>query len=132
MVETALVLATMVGMLIFILDMGRILLLQQWVGERARVTARVASVSNWSSTNIANYLVYNSTTAPDGGGAGYMGLKTSQVSSSFLGTAGAPDYRLQVKVSGVPVLTFIPYMANTYTLAPIIATMPAESLGATN
>jgi Flp pilus assembly protein TadG len=132
MLETALVMTTLVGMLVFIMDMGRLLLIQQWVGERARATARAASVNNWNSTQAANYLVYNTTTAPNGGGAGYLGLLTSQVSYTFLGSSNSPDYRLQVKVSGVPVLTFIPYMANTYTLAPIIATMPAESLGATN
>lgn len=132
MLETALVLTVLVAMIIFVMDMGRYLLIQQWVGERARATARTASVNNWTSTQVANYLVYNNTTAPDGGGAGYLGLKTSQVSFAFLGTAGAPDYRLQVKVTGVPVLSWIPYMANSYTLAPIVATMPAESLGATN
>jgi Flp pilus assembly protein TadG len=134
MLETALVLTTLIAMIIFVVDMGRLLMVQQYIGERARVTARTAAVNTWSSssTSIANYLVYNSTTAPDGGGPGYLGLKTSQVSSTFLGTAGTPDYRLRVKVTGVPVLTWIPYMANSYTLAPIVATSPAESLGATN
>ena len=108
------------------------LLIQEWVGERTRATARAAAVNNWTSTQIANYLVYNNTTAPSGGGAGYLGLLTSQVSSSFLGSSSSPDYRLQVKVSGVPVLTFIPYMAKTYTLRPVVATMPTESLGSTN
>jgi hypothetical protein len=61
-----------------------------------------------------------------------MGLLTSQVTYQTLGTAGTPDYRIQVKVSGVPALTWIPYISGTYTLAPIIATMPAQSLGATN
>jgi hypothetical protein len=132
MVETALVLTTLVCMIVFVVDMGRLLLIQQWVGERTRATARAASVNNWTATQIANYLVYNSTTAPNGGGAGYLGLLTSQVTSSFLGSSGSPEYRLQVKVTGVPVLTFIPYMAGTYTLAPIVATMPTESLGSTN
>jgi hypothetical protein len=134
MLETALVLTAMVAMVIFVMDMGRVLLIQQWVGERARATARTATVNTWysDSTSIANFLVYNSTTAPSGGGPGYLGLQTSQVSSSLLGTVGTPDYRLQVKVTGVPVLTWIPYMPHTYTLAPIVATMPAESLGVTN
>ena len=132
MVETVLVLLTVMGMTIFIMDMGRILLVQQYTSERARVTVRQAVVNNWTATQAQNYLVYNSTTAPNGGGAGYMGLLTSQVTYQTLGTAGTPDYRLQVKVSGVPALTWIPYISGTYTLAPIIATMPAQSLGATN
>ncbi len=132
MLETALVITTLVSMLVFTLDMGRLLLVQQWVGERTRATARAASVNNWTSTQIANYLVYNNTTAPNGGGAGYLGLLTSQVNSTFLGSSSSPDYRLQVTVSGVPVMTFIPYMAKTYTLRPVTVTMPTESLGATN
>jgi hypothetical protein len=132
MVETALVLMTVIGMIIFIMDIGRILLIQQFISERARNTVRSAVVNNWDATDTKNYLVYNNTTAPDGGGAGYMGLQTTQVSYQTLGTLGQPDYRLQVKVTGVPVLTWIPYIASSYTLAPITATAPAQSLGATN
>jgi Flp pilus assembly protein TadG len=132
MLETALVLLTLLFMIIFIMDMGRILLMQQYITERARATVRSAVVNNWDATATKNYLVYNSTTAPNGGGAGFMGLQTTQVSYQTLGTAGAPDYRLQVKVSNVPALVFIPYIAGTYTLAPIVATLPAQSLGSTN
>jgi hypothetical protein len=126
------IMLTLFGMLIGIMDMGRILLMQEYLTERARTTVRKAVVNNWTAAETQNYLVYNSTTAPTGGGAGYLGLLTSQVSYQALGPAGAADYRLQVKVSGVPVLTWIPYIAGTYTLAPIIATMPAQSLGATS
>ncbi len=132
MLETALVLLTVIGMLIFIMDMGRIMLLQQFIGERTRVTVRNAVVNSWTATQTANYLVYNNTTAPTDGGTGYLGLLTSQVSYNALGTSGTPDYRLQVKVTGVPVWTWIPYIAGMYTLAPIVATMPAQVLGATN
>jgi Flp pilus assembly protein TadG len=132
LLETALVLLTLLSMIIFIMDMGRILLMQQFLSERVRATVRNAVVNNWDATATSNYLVYNSTTAPTGGGPGYMGLLTSQVSYQTLGTSGNPDYRVQVKVSGVPALTWIPYMAGKYTLAPTTATMPAQSLGATN
>jgi hypothetical protein len=87
-------------------------------------------VNNWTATAAKNYLVYNSTAG--GSGAGFMGLQTSQVSYQTLGTLGQPDYRLQVKVSNVPALVLTPFIAGTYTLAPIVATMPAQSLGATN
>ena len=46
MVETVLVLLTVMGMTIFIMDMGRILLVQQYTSERARVTVRKAVVNN--------------------------------------------------------------------------------------
>ena len=134
MVETALVLLTMLSMIIFIMDMGRMLLLQQFIAERARTAARSAVVNNWDSTAVANFLCYNSTTAPSGGPTtpGYLGLLPSQVRYQALGKAGTPDYRLQVVVSGVPMLTWIPYISGRYTAAPITATMPAQSLGATN
>jgi hypothetical protein len=131
-VESALVLLTLMAMILFIMDMGRILLMQEYIAERTRLTVRNAVVNNWTATATKNFLVYNSTTAPNGGGAGVLGLLTSQVSYQALGTAGTPDYRLQVKVSGVPATTFIPFMAGNYTLAPVVATMPAQSLGASD
>jgi Flp pilus assembly protein TadG len=134
-VETALVLLTLVSMIIFIMDMGRLLLTEQFVTERARTTVRAAAVNNWTSTSAANYLVYNSTTAPaqvNGVSApGYMGLLPSQVTYTTLGTAGTPDYRLQVKVSGIPVFSWIPHIAGQYTAPPVTATTPAQSMGAT-
>ena len=132
MVESALVLLTFLCMILFIMDMGRILLVQQFVCERVRTTVRNAVVNSWDATTAKNFLVYNKTNAPDGGGPGYLGLLTSQVSYQTLGTQGQSDYRLQVKVSGVPAIAWIPYMAGTYTLAPITATALAQSLGATN
>jgi Flp pilus assembly protein TadG len=131
-VESALVFLTLMGMIIFIMDMGRMLLVQQFITERVRSTARQAAVNNWTATQVQNYVVYNSITAPNGGGPGYLGLLTSQVSYTTLNAAGTPDYSLQVMVSGVPVFTWIPYMAGKYTAPPIFATMPAQSLGAVN
>jgi Flp pilus assembly protein TadG len=127
--ETALVALTLISMILFIMEMGRILLMQQFIGERARATARAAVVNGWTAPQAQNYLVYNNTS---GNGAGYLGLLPSQVSYATLGTSGTADYRVQVKVSGVPVFTWIPYIARQYTLAPIVATMPAQSFGATN
>ena len=131
MVESALILLTILGMVLFIMDMGRILLIQQYISERARSTVRGAVVNNWTATATKNYLVYNSITAPNGGVPGFLGLLPSQVTYQTLGVLGNPDYRLQVKVSGVPAVTWIPGISGTYTLAPITATMPAQSLGAT-
>jgi Flp pilus assembly protein TadG len=132
MVESALILLTLVSMILFILDMGRILMMQQYLTERARATVRKAVVNNWDAAATKNYLVYGSTTAPDGAAYGLLGLQTSQVTYSSLGTAGTPDARLQIKVAGVPVVTWIPFISGSYTLPPITATMPAQSLGATN
>jgi Flp pilus assembly protein TadG len=130
--ESALVLLTMLGMVLFIMDMGRFLLIQQFITERTRATVRSAVVNNWTATATQNYLVYNSTTAPNGGGAGFLGLQTSNVTYQTLGTSGTPDYMIQVKVSGVQATTWLPYISKAYTLGPITFAMPAQSLGATN
>ncbi len=132
MIETALVLLTLLGMIIFIMDMGRILLMQQFITERARETVRSAVVNSWTAAQAQNFLVYNSTTAPTGGGSGYLGLTTSEVSYSTVGTSGAADYRMQVTVSNVPAFLWIPYIAGKYTLPPITATMVTQSMGSTN
>jgi len=133
--ESALVLLALTAMIIFVMDIGRLMLIQQFITERAQATVRAAAVNNWDAGTVANYLVYNSTTAPSGLGtppSGYLGLQTSQVSYAALGTAGTPDYRLQVKVSGVALFTWVPGMAGQYTAAPVVVTMPAQSLGAPN
>jgi len=132
LVESALVLIALVSMIIFVMEFGRILLLQQYITQRAAMTARKGAVSNWTSAMAANYLCFENTTAPNGATAGFLGLKPSQVTYQLLGMAGKPDYRVQVKVTGVPVLTVVPGMAGTYTLAPVTATAPAQSLGAAN
>ena len=129
-------LLTLISMIFFVFDMGRMLMTQQFIAERARVTARMAAVNSWDSGSVANYLCYNSTTAPakvNGASApGYLGLVPSNVSYSILGTSGTADYRLKVTVHGVQMLTWIPQMAGTFTAPTVTATAPAQSLGATN
>lgn len=134
-VETALILTTAISMILFIVDMGRILLWQQFIAERARVGARNAVVNSWDSTAVKNYVVYGNTTAPDsqnGTPAGYLGLLPSQVTLTKVADSGIGDGRYQVKVSGVPIVTWIPYMSGQYTLPAVTATMPVQSQGATN
>jgi len=132
LVETALVFTAALSMIVFIVDMGRILLTQQYISERAQAAVRSAVVNNWDSTSVKNYVVFGSTTAPDGGGAGLMGLTTSEVSFTSIADSGIGDARYQVTVSGVPLLTWIPYMAGRYTAPTVIATAPVQSQGATN
>jgi Flp pilus assembly protein TadG len=134
LVESALVLITLLCMMIFIMDMGRLLMMQQFCVERARAAVRSAVVNNWDSAKTANFACYNSIAAPGGNTStpGLLGLLPSQVTFQSLGTAGASDHRFQVTIQGVPMYTWIPYMAGKYTAAPAIATLPAQSLGATN
>jgi len=132
MLETALVLMTVLGMILFIMDMGRILLIEQFITERARDGVRKAVVNNWSQTAVQNYVVYGSTTAPSGGGAGFLGLTTSNVAFTSVADSGIGDARYQVTVSGVQFPIFIPYISGNYTAPTITATAPTQSLGATN
>ncbi len=132
MLETALVLLTVLAMILFIMDMGRILLLQQFITERAREGVRYSVVNNWTQTDLQNYVVYGNTTAPQGGGPGFLGLRTSQVTLSTVADSGIGDARNQVSVSGFTFPVFIPYLAGTYTAPTITVTAPTQSLGATN
>jgi hypothetical protein len=129
MVETVLILLLVLGMVIFVLDMGRLLLVQQFLTERSRATVRVAVVNNWSQTDVRNYFCFNSTSAPAGSNdttLGLLGIQPSQVSYDTTTMSCC----VSVKVSGVKALLFIPQMAGTYTLAPITVSYPKQSMGA--
>jgi Flp pilus assembly protein TadG len=141
LVETALVLTTLLGMIVFIVDMGRILLIQQFIGERARVGVRSAVVNNWDASQVANYVVYGSPgSAQNSVGndqsntqqPGFLGLLPSQVTFTSYPDSGIGDARYQVTVQGVPLFTWIPFMAGQYNSPTVTATMPVQSLGATN
>lgn len=126
-IEGSFVLLLTLCLILFILDMGRFLLTQQYISERARTTARLAVLNNWDAPSIENYLCYGSTTAPTGNPApsGLMGLTPTNVSSAWLGTSTSPDYRLKITVSGLRVLTWIPMMSNNLYAIPVIATAVA-------
>ena len=66
LIEAVFVLFTLVAMVLFIVDMGRIMLAEQYLAERARAAARMAAVNNWVQADVANYVAYNSTSAPGG------------------------------------------------------------------
>lgn len=131
LVEGAFVLLLTFSMLIFIIDMGRFLLIQEYIAERARMTVRKAAVNNWTTTQVKNFLVYSDPSTATLTGAGPLGLLPSQVAYTTLGTSGTPNYRLQVRVSGVSASLFIPRLAGVRALPTVVATAPAQSLGLT-
>jgi Flp pilus assembly protein TadG len=133
MVETALVLLILIMMIVFILDMGRVLLLQQYMTERARATIRQAVVNNWTSDQVKNYFAYNQLTAPDGGTStpGILGMLPMEV-TYLTPTTGAPSCCVKLTISGVNALLFTPKLAGTMALPPITLTLPTQSMGATN
>lgn len=132
MVETALVLLTALAMILFIMDMGRVLLTEQFIAERARTAVRSAVVNSWDSTAVANYVVYGTTSGQQGSPAGLMGLTPSQVTYTTVADTGVGDGRYQVTVQGIPLFTWVPYIAGQYTTGPITATAPIQSQGASN
>jgi len=134
LLETALVFSVTLSMIVFIVNMGQILLTQQFISERARVGVRSAVVNNWNATAVANYVAYGTTTTPAGGtgASGLMGLMANEVRLTTYADSGIGDARYQVTVSGVPLFSWIPYMAGKYTAPTIIVTAPVQSGGATN
>jgi Flp pilus assembly protein TadG len=139
MVESALVFTTLIGMIVASVDLGRILLSEQYLTERARTTARMAVVNDWTSSEVANFAAYGSTTAPTNGGSGnstiavsgLLGLVPSNVTFTKFADSGLGDSRYQVKISGMQMFTWIPGIAGRYTAPTVIATAPVQSLGST-
>ena len=129
--EGALVLGTLLTMILFIEEMGRMLLFQQMFTERAREGARLASVNTYTTAAVQNFVLYNSATAPAGSPAGFFGMTSSNVTVTRLGTAGNWDDRIQVTVSNYPMFNFIPLFKHAYTVPPITVTVPVGSLGST-
>lgn len=129
--EGALILLPTLAMILFILDMGIILVTEQYYMERARAGARYAATASYDATAIKNIVCYNSTTAPNGN-PGLFNLSPSMVNVSRLGTAGDWDDRIQVRISGYTMFSFIPWLSGSFTGKTLTATTHAQSLGATN
>src|SRR5260370_7472482 len=66
LVEASLAMMPLLCTILFIADMGRMLVTEQYVTERARAGLRQAVVSTWynDSTSLKNYICYNSTPPP--------------------------------------------------------------------
>jgi uncharacterized membrane protein len=126
MLETALVFLVVISMLLFIIDVGRLLFLQQYFEERARFAARWAAVNTTDSTQVTNMTCYNSTT---GSGVGFFGLAPSNVSVTTIDVNG--QQFIKVTISGIQAVRFIPYIAGSFTMPVVSATELAQSLGAT-
>ena len=108
MIETALVLIAVLSMIVFVMDMGRMLLLEQFYGERARAGVRNAVVNNWNGTEVAAYVCYSDPSSTQTS-PGFLGLTPSQVSYTQLADSGVNDARAQVTIRGsMPVFTAIP------------------------
>jgi len=133
LVESALVLVTLLSTILFIMDIGRLMLFQQFYTERARAAVRQAVVNNWSSTDVANFVAYNTTTPPAGvHPVGFLGIDPSNVTVTTVGTVGSATQGLQVTVDGITLFAWIPHMSSSYRAPAVTAVMPMQSNGATN
>jgi Flp pilus assembly protein TadG len=130
LLESSLVLTTLLLMLIGIVDFGQFLFFHQVLTDRARAGARYAAVNPYDATSIQNVVVYNSPTAPSGSPTGLFGLTPSNVTVTPTPSTGAPDY-VQVKISGFPIHLISPFLTKSYTPRNIIATRQTENIATT-
>ncbi len=129
LLETSLVLVTLLLMIVGIMDFGQFLFFHEALTDRARVGARYAAVNPYDVTAIQNMVVYNSATAPAGATSGLFGLTTAYVTVTPTPAAGTPTY-VEVKISGFPIQMISPYLAKSYTHHPMIATRKTENTAA--
>jgi Flp pilus assembly protein TadG len=129
LIETALVLSSLILMVVGIMDFGQFLFFHEALTDRVRVGARYAAVNPYDVTAIQNMVVYNSATAPAEATSGLFGLRTSYVTVTPTPSTGTPTY-VQVKISGFPIQLLSPFLAKTYTHHPIIATRKTENIAA--
>lgn len=128
MVESALVLLTLVLTILGILDLGQFLFFQATFRERVRSGVRYAVVHAYDPEQIANFVLYDS---PVAAGRPLFGLTQSMIAVARRGE-NTPDDRIEVTISNAPLKMYSPFLAR-FSARPVFrAVMPVESLGATN
>lgn len=123
MVELSLVAVVFIVLLLGIADLGQFLFLQQALFERARTAARWGAANDpTNATAIQNVALYNQSTVPSGS-TPLLGLTADNVSVSTSG-AGTNNYCLTVQISGHKYTLVSPYLAASYSGAPITVSVP--------
>jgi hypothetical protein len=127
-VEASLTLMLFVVLLFSIFDFGFALFLHQTFVHQARAGARygavcVAGPAACTTAEIKNMVLYNRTS---GAGKGVLGLEPAAVQVARAGTAGLPDDRIVVTISGYSFITLTPGWAGSHTGIPITVAMPVE------
>lgn len=119
---------SLIGILFFVLligiaDLAQSLFIQQAIVERARAAARWGAVTDPTNSGaIQNMVLYLQPTAPSNGAASF-GLTASMVSVSTA-DVGTVNYRLVVQISGYSYQVLSPFLARSYTGAPIRVSVP--------
>lgn len=126
LVESALVLLTLVLTILGILDLGQFLFFQATFRERVRSGVRYAVVHTYDPQQIENFVLYDS---PIAGSRPLFGLAESMISVTRYGE-NTPDDRIEVTISNAPLRMYSPFLAS-FSARPVFrAVMPVESLGA--
>jgi hypothetical protein len=128
MLESALVLFTLVLTILGILDLGQFLFFQATFRERVRSGVRYAIVNAYDPHQITNFVLYGSA-APSG--RPLFGLSESMISVARYGQNTADD-RIEVTISNPPLKMYSPFLARLSAQPVFRAVMPVESLGAAN
>jgi hypothetical protein len=106
LIETTLILAAFVGLLLGVLEIGKIMFVRQTLVERARTAARWGALHPYDSTAIQNLVLYG-TSAPTPEDAPFAGLARTDVAVGNPGCPG-PDCRIRVELRGEGVLMIEP------------------------
>ena len=101
LVETALVLAAFMGLLLGVVDLGQMLIMRQSLLDRVRTASRWGSMHTYDPGAIRNMVLYG-TTIP--GGAGFAGMQAADITVSNPGCPG-PACRVEIKIAGRGVQT---------------------------
>jgi Flp pilus assembly protein TadG len=124
MVETTLIAVVFLTMLFGAFDFAQFLFIHQALVERARYVARWGALADPTNTSaITDMMLYNQSTDPPAGTAGYLGLTASNVTVSTPGS-GTADYRLTLLISNYSYSMFSPFIAGSYTGPNISVSVP--------
>jgi len=94
LVESALVMAAFMGLLIGMASLGESLFVRQSLADRARMAARWGALNSYDPAAIRNMVLYGSA-APTSGETAFFGLQPDAVAVSNPGCPG-PECRVSV------------------------------------
>jgi TadE-like protein len=98
LVETSMILAAFMGLLVGMMSVGQTLFVRQTFSERVHQAARWGAVNGYAPESIRNLVLYG-TTIPDVGATSFMGLAASEVMVTAPGCPGA-QCRVTVAIPG--------------------------------
>ena len=125
MVESALTMLLFLGIVIGVLDCGRVLFIQATIADRVRNALRYGSLNAQDFASIQNIVLYGTRrelTQPPS-----FDLTRSMVQVTRP-QAGTSDDHIDVRVSGYRIRLITPIARGVIIGKPIIGTMPVETL----